>query len=168
MGESLLAEYVEALGVLFVLCVVVTTFIVSPFYVSGHSMEPTLEPGDRIFVNKFIYRFCQPCRGDVVVFFLSDGMIDYIKRVAGTAGDEVLIKDGILFVNGREQGAGYVGVRGYGVGEPFCVERGFLYLLGDNGKVSVDSRLWGGVGVEHVVGKVFFRYMPLNKMGRVR
>src|ERR687886_920713 len=79
----------------------VRPFVVEAFYIPTESMIPTLEVGDRVFVNKFVYRFAQPERGDVVVFKSVEdgGDEELIKRIVGVPGDEVIVRNGVLFVN---------------------------------------------------------------------
>src|SRR3954470_11766139 len=87
----------------------VRPFVLEAFYIPSESMVPTLEVGDRVFVNKFIYRFHEPERGDIVVFrSVEGGDEDLIKRVVGLPGDEVADQDGVLYVNGEPQTESYV------------------------------------------------------------
>src|ERR671920_1880715 len=82
----------------------VRPFIIEAFYIPSESMVPTLEVGDRVFVNKFIYRFAEPERGDIVVFESIEGSEqDLIKRVVAVPGDTVAVQNGVLFVNGQPQ-----------------------------------------------------------------
>src|ERR671917_1611669 len=97
-----LLEYLLILLVAFALVFgVVRPFIVEAFYIPSESMVPTLEVGDRVFVNKFVYRFSEPEHGDIVVFESVEGESeDLIKRIVGLPGDRVAVFDGVLFVNG--------------------------------------------------------------------
>src|SRR5215207_2740403 len=90
----------------------VRPFILEAFYIPSESMVPTLGVGDRVFVNKFIYRFTEPERGDIVVFKSTEGgEEDLIKRVIGLPGDNVALYDGVLFVNGEHREEPYVNAR---------------------------------------------------------
>src|SRR5215217_5647959 len=90
----------------------VRPFILEAFYIPSESMVPTLEIGDRVFVNKFVYRFSEPERGDIVVFASTeDDKEDLIKRVVGVPGDEIQVQGGTLYVNGERQEEPYVNPR---------------------------------------------------------
>src|ERR671928_1077445 len=87
----------------------VRPFVVEAFYIPTESMVPTLEVGDRVFVNKFVYRFSQPQRGDIIVFRSVEGdNEDLIKRVVGVPGDKIAVRNGRLFVNGKPQEEPYL------------------------------------------------------------
>ena len=93
--KGLVREYVESLLIAVVLALIIRTFIVTPFKIPTGSMEPTLVPGDKIFVNRFIYRFQAPERGDVVVFrYPEDPRRDFIKRLVAFGGERIKIEDG--------------------------------------------------------------------------
>ena len=147
---------------------VVRPFIVEAYYVPSGSMEPTLMPGDRVLAAKFYYRFFKPQRGDLVVF--SDPGIPretLVKRVVGLPGDTVAIKDGILYINGEPKKEPYVDHRltdstFFG---PVRVPRGHVFVMGDNRTNSVDSRSFGPVPQGDLLGKVFLRFWPLDRMG---
>jgi signal peptidase I len=100
--KSLLREYVEAIVVAVVLALFIRHFIVQAFKIPSGSMIPTLLIGDHLLVNKFVYRFRSPERGEVVVFkFPQDRKTDFIKRVVALPGDDVALSEGRLFVNGK-------------------------------------------------------------------
>jgi signal peptidase I len=146
-------------------------FVVEPFYIPTTSMVPTLEVGDRVLANKFIYRFAEPEPGDIIVFESIDEKKDLVKRVVGLSGDKIAIKDGRLFVNGVSQREPYVVnktcVRGlpktcsYG---PVTVPPGHVFVMGDNRLNSEDSRYFGPVPKGNVVGEVFLRLWPLYRL----
>src|SRR3990170_1792723 len=100
--KSVIREYTEAILVAVLLALLIRTFVVQAFKIPSGSMIPTLLVGDHILVNKFIYRFRDPARGDVVVFkYPVDEHRDFIKRVIGLSGEDVYIKDRQIFVNCR-------------------------------------------------------------------
>jgi signal peptidase I len=150
---------------------IVRPFVVEPFYIPTTSMVPTLEVGDRVLANKFIYRFAEPERGDIIVFESIDEKKDLVKRVVGLSGDRIAIKDGRLFVNDVSQREPYVVnktcVRGlpktcsYG---PVTVPPGHVFVMGDNRLNSEDSRFFGPVPKGNVVGEVFLRLWPLYRL----
>jgi signal peptidase I len=102
-AKSVWREYAEAIVISLALAFLIRTFIIQAFKIPSGSMLPTLLVGDHLLVNKFIYRFRPPERNEVVVFkFPKDAKTDFIKRVVGLPGDEIAIKDGVLYVNGRQ------------------------------------------------------------------
>src|SRR5512136_1206915 len=111
-GSSLLSSVVEVVVIVataFILALLIQQFVVKPFYIPSVSMEDTLQKGDRVLVNRFLYRFTDPKRGDVVVFHPpSSPKEDYIKRVVAVAGDTVAVRDGKLWVNGQAQTEPYL------------------------------------------------------------
>lgn len=163
MGRAgrLLREFVETVLVAVLLALVVRAFVVESFEVQGHSMEPTLHDGERLLVNKFIYRFADPAPGDIVVFRYPLGTDrDFIKRVIAGPGQRVRIEEGRVFVDGRPLDEPYVLRRdGYSMPERE-VPPGHLFVLGDNRANSEDSRIFGFVPLHLVVGKAMLVYWP--------
>src|SRR4030066_2083770 len=101
--KSQLRETIEAIVVAFAIALVIRTFVVQAFKIPSGSMIPTLQIGDHILVNKFIYRFTDVKRGDIIVFkFPKDESRDFIKRVVGLPGDKVEIKDKQMYINDKE------------------------------------------------------------------
>ena len=147
------------------------TFVVEGFEIRGHSMENTLENHERVLVAKFIYMFRPIRRGDVIVFrYPIDPTRRFVKRVIGLPGDEIRIKDGIVHVNGQPVDEPYVFENGQSfrfrenrTGEQ--VPKGHYYVLGDHRNVSSDSRSWGTIPRDDVIGKAVFRFWPLSEVG---
>ncbi len=148
----------------------VRPFVVEAFYIPSGSMIPTLEVGDRVLTNKFIYRFEAPERGDVVVFRSVEGEEDdLIKRVVGVPGDEISVRNGTLFVNGEAQKEPYVNrdtpdVNTYG---PMRVPEGHVFCMGDNRANSRDSRFFGPVPYENIEGEAFVTFWPPSRLGLI-
>ncbi len=166
-------EYAVILVVAFVLVFgLIKPFVVEAFKVPTESMLPTLEVRDRFLANKFIYRFTEPQRWDIVVFQAleknSEGEFDtLVKRVAGVPGDVVQVQDGALFVNGEPQNEPYLNTDvvpdltpPYG---PKEVPEGSIFVLGDNRGNSGDSRFFGFVPMENLRGEAFLRFWPLGR-----
>src|SRR5574340_394330 len=154
------------------IAVVLIVFIYQPVKVEGTSMMPALSDQERIFINKFTYRFGAGSidRGDMVVFwFPLDHSKSYIKRVIGVPGDRVEIDHGAGYINGRRLDEGYVPVeyRDTSSFGPITVAGGQYFVLGDHRSSSNDSRAWGCVERKYIYGKAVFVYWPLDKMGRV-
>jgi signal peptidase I len=151
---------------------VLIVFIYQPVKVEGTSMMPALTDQERIFINKFTYRFgiANIQRGDMVVFwFPGDLTKSYIKRVIGLPGDRVEIDHGTVVVNGTPLAEDYVpkDYRDRQSLPPERIEADQYFVLGDHRISSSDSRGWGTVPRKNIYGKAVFVYWPLDKMGRV-
>ena len=162
-------EIVQALALAVIISVVLNLFVVQVTEVRQRSMESTLLQGDRVLVSKVDYRFGTPQRGDVVVFNPTvDSSIPYVKRVAAVAGDTVDLRDGKLFVNGKE--TDYAGAHGTTVTEspavtyPLKVPAGEFFALGDNRQFSSDSRSFGPQPEDRIIGKVILRFWPFDRV----
>ena len=149
----------------------VRPFVVEAYRIPTESMVPTLEVGDRVLANKFIYRFTDPERRDIVVFDSVDEDDDQtlIKRVVGVAGDEIQVQGGVLYVNGEAQDEPYLNdadlSRGfYG---PTVVPEGHIFVMGDNRGNSADSRVFGPLPLENLKGEAFMRFWPVSKIGTI-
>lgn len=165
-------ETVVFIGSLFI---VVYLFIMQPNQVKGASMDPTFNTGDYIFTSKVTYKFRGYNRGDVVVFKSPKNPdIEYIKRIIGLPGDKVMIKDSEVYVNGVKLTENYISAKtnlwenGFSKnGEEVTVPDGELFVMGDNRPRSSDSREFGPVPEDTVIGQVFYRYFPSTKMGSI-
>jgi len=180
-SKSTFREYAEAIGMALLLALFIRTFIVQAFKIPSGSMIPTLQIGDHILVNKLAYgvrmpfledyivEFSEPRRDDVIVFiFPEDRSKDFIKRVAGVAGDSVEIRDKRVMINGKQiadphahfegddpQTAGLANRDDYG---PRIVPEDHVFVMGDNRDRSYDSRFWGYVHLDEIRGKAFLIY----------
>jgi signal peptidase I len=125
--------------------------------VDGFSMNPTLQNGEYILVNRLAYKTGEPDRGDIIVFS-QDGQ-DLIKRVIGLPGETVNISGGIVTINGQELQEPYIAQDPLYVGE-WSVPEGYLFVLGDNRNDSRDSHQWGLLPVENIIGKSVLIYWP--------
>jgi signal peptidase I len=156
-----------------VIAVLVILFVYQPVKVEGTSMMPSLEDQERIFINKFIYRFGMGDieRGDMVVFWYpGDPTKSYIKRVIGLPGDSIAISEGTVSVNSKPLDESYV-PPAYRDSQTFpasVVPADHYYVLGDHRSSSNDSRNWGPVHRRHIYGKAVFIYWPLDKLGLIR
>ncbi len=176
VGKSIINFVMDILEtVVFVgsLFIVVYLFVAQPNQVKGASMDPTFGTGDYIFTSKVTYKMRAYHRGDVVVFKSPHNPdIEYIKRIIGVPGDEVMVKDNEVFVNGRQLTENYIAAKtnlwegGFSKnGVPTKVEDGYLFVMGDNRPRSSDSREFGPIVQTSVIGQVFYRYFPPSKVG---
>jgi signal peptidase I len=175
---------VESIIIAFILAMIIRAFLVQAFKIPTGSMRPTLLEGDIILVNKFIYgpkvpfsnwrlpALRQPKRGDVIVFQYPDNpQKDFIKRLVAFGGEEVEIREGSVYVNGKpllgpEFSARYYYNRGdFGQEESrVTVPKDSYFVLGDNSASSQDSRYWGFVPHKNLLGKAILIYWPLTRI----
>jgi len=153
-----------------VIAIVVILFLYQPVRVEGTSMMPTLENEERIFINKFVYKFgIEPIeRGDMVVFwFPKDPSKSYIKRVIGVPGDTVEVRDGTVYINHAPLAEAYVSeeFRDHSSMPAETVRAEEYFVLGDHRNSSNDSRAWGMVPRSDIYGKAVFVYWPLDRLG---
>jgi signal peptidase I len=150
------------------LALVIIVFLYQPVKVEGTSMAPLLSDQERIFINKFVYRFEPIERGDVVVFWYPlDRTKSFIKRVIGLPGELVEIRKGVVYVNGRALKEPYVPPRyedltDYG---PVRVPKEMYFVMGDHRISSNDSRVFGPVPDRFIYGRAVFAYWPMDHFG---
>ncbi len=160
-------EVIETL-VLTLLMFLIIRLAVQNFNVDGHSMEPNLHDQELILVDKWTYLFHAPARGDVVVFVAPPNpSLDYVKRVIGLPGDVITIKNTMVYVNGKILSEPYVLPSNQG--NPFgsftnrIIPPNTYFVLGDNRNGSSDSRDWGCVPRQNVIGRAALVYWPLGQ-----
>lgn len=166
LGEEI-KDWVISILIAVVLAFFIRYYIVELYMVEGPSMRPTLLNGERLVVNKFIYRFKTPQRGDVLVFrYPKDPSRDFIKRVIAVPGDTIEMKDGRIFLNSQLQNEGYILERTRGSFPLKTVPEGHLFVMGDNRNNSEDSRFSdvGFVPYELVKGKAVVVFWPLDQL----
>lgn len=162
---SFVVDVLETLVLSLILFVVINA-VSARIRVDGSSMEPTLHNGEFVIVNKLAYKMGTPTLGDIIVFhFPRDPDQEYIKRVIGIPGDQVVIQDGKVYVNGQEIIESYISASPAYPGNTWQVPEGQLFVLGDNRNNSSDSHNWGTVPMDYVVGKALFVYWPLESWG---
>lgn len=175
--KSELREWLEAIVIALVMALVIRTFVVQAFKIPSLSMYPTLKIGDRLFVNKFLYRFREPQRWDIIVFkYPEDPTKDFIKRLIGLPGETVEIRDGSIYVNGIKETPPadlannvYYNSEPYGaINQKIVVPPDHFYVLGDNSMNSRDSRAWGFVSRKELLGKAFVRWWPPHRIGMLQ
>ena len=152
------------------LAMAVIIFLYQPVKVEGTSMAPLLDDHERIFINKFVYRFEPIERGDVVVFWYpQDRTKSFIKRVVALPGENVEIRRGRVYINGRLLDEPYVPAlfADTSTVAPMVVREGHYFVLGDHRNSSNDSRVFGAVPDRFIYGKAVFSYWPVDRFGAI-
>lgn len=165
-------EFVESLLFAWVVVfVILKPFFLQAFYIPSGSMIPSLQIGDRLLVAKVPYWFHGPQRGDIVVFKAppnagKDGVEqDYIKRLIGLPGEKLAVIGGNVYINGHRLEEPYtaeVSARDFG---PIIVPPNHYFMMGDNRNKSADSRYWGPLDKDRIVGRAWLRFWPLDQIG---
>lgn len=193
-SRSVVAEVPLLVATALVIAFLVKTFVAQAFFIPSGSMLPTLEDGDRVVVSRLAYRIHEPRRGDVVVFeapsnlpdengddplpvrafrgfFETVGVMhpsaeDFIKRVVGLPGEEIEGRDGRIWIDGRPLDEPYL-IEGIDVGTfaPETVPDGHVFVMGDNRENSRDSRYFGPVPMEKIVGRAALKIWPPARVG---
>jgi len=183
-------EWIAVIGGALVVALVIKTFLIQAFYIPSGSMEPTLAVGDRVLVNKLSYRLHDVNRGDLVVFEANEGegdcgqpvspsaaageaesgIKDLIKRVIALPGETVDIRDDQVLIDDRILDEPYIAEQILtqptgSVEFPFEVPEGCVFVMGDNRADSRDSRIFGPIDEDHIVGRAFVRVWPLTDLG---
>ncbi len=177
-----LAEWIVVIVVALVAALLIKTFAIQAFYIPSPSMVPTLEPGDRVLVNKLSYDFHSVHVGDIVVFRrppadTTVGIDDLIKRVVALPGQTIYVNDCRVYVNGKQEAQPYLPngwenpnseyctVWTTNLPNPYKVPAGDYFVMGDNRKDSYDSRYWGPLPASYLVGRAFVRMWPPSRLG---
>ncbi|MFH0935621.1 MAG: signal peptidase I [Candidatus Omnitrophota bacterium] len=183
-SKSVIREWIESIIVALILAMIIRTFVVKAFKIPTGSMRPTLQEGDLILVNKFIYGarvpftdlrlpgLAQLKRGDVIVFiYPEDPKKDFIKRLIGLPGDTVEIKDGTVYINDNPVLDPVFNQRYYynrgqwgQENQKITVAQDSFFVLGDNSASSQDSRYWGYVPKKNILGRAILIYWPPNRI----
>ncbi|AEF93977.1 signal peptidase I [Desulfotomaculum nigrificans CO-1-SRB] len=168
--KSAVREMLESVVIAVLLAAVIRLFILEPFFIPSGSMEPTLMIGDRIIVSKVTYHLRDPQPGDVVVFkFPLDPSRDFVKRLIAKGGDTVEIRNSVLYVNNKPVEEKYLpkGLKFQDFG-PRTVPPGHYFMMGDNRNNSDDSRVWGFLSKDLIIGKAEIIYWPLDRIRLVK
>lgn len=169
-----LVEWVAVIVGAVIVALLIKTFVVQAFRIPSESMVPTLEVGDRVLVNKLSYDAHDLNRGDVVVFDRPPGLpagpndpTELIKRVIGLPGDTVVARDGDIYVDDQRLEEPYLADEGgtYGLDEPVTVPEGQVWVMGDNRAHSEDSRAFGPIDTDTIVGRAFMIMWPPGRIG---
>lgn len=176
--HNALRETASVVGMSIVFAVVIRTFIAEARFIPSRSMVPTLEVGDRLMIEKLSYRFGQPQRGDVIVFFPPDTAARctpqnppptpikdaYIKRVVGLPGETIEVKDSVVYIDGSPIAEDYLSEPPKYTYGPVQVPDETYIVLGDNRNESCDSHIWGPVPEGQIIGRTAVRFFPFNRL----
>lgn len=169
--KGFIREFIEFALIALLIVVPFRIFIAQPFIVNGLSMDPTFKNGEYLIVDQLSYRFETPERGSVIIFkYPKDTSKYFIKRVIGLPGETVVIKGGIVTIINATHPKGFI------LNEPYVklpkqddfnttLESGNYFVLGDNRLGSADSRLWGPLPTEDIVGRPVLRLFPVSQLG---
>jgi signal peptidase I len=160
-------DVIETLLISLILFVVINQ-VTARIRVDGFSMEPSLHSGEFVIINKLAYKFGSPQRGDIIVFRPPRALeLEYIKRVIALPGDQVVIADGKVQVNGQALDEPYI-LQPPRYSSSWNVPEGYVFVLGDNRNNSSDSHNWGPVPLKDVIGKALLVYWPPEEWGLIR
>lgn len=171
--RSHIIDFIQTLVVFGAIFALIYLFIAQFHKVSGNSMVPTLHSGDYLITEKVTYRFGGPKRGDIIVLKNPrDESQDFIKRIMAIPGDTIKVENNLVFVNGQLQNESYlpsgtITRPGNFLTDGTQIKAGSnqYFVFGDNRNHSSDSREWGAVTREEIVGRAFFRYWPPKDLG---
>ncbi len=170
------ADFIRTVIIVFALATILRVFIVQPFVVEGSSMVPRFETNDYLVVDKISYRVSAPERGDIIVFhYPNQPTINYVKRIIGLPGERVRIENNIVTVFNTENPQGFTvnesiylqpsvvtAIPGTGSKEVVVTDNNY-FVMGDNRPASSDSREWGLLPRENIIGRVVFQAFPLAR-----
>lgn len=159
---SVVGEYVAIFAVAYLLAFVMQNFLFGSFEIKQHSMEPTLYELDRVFINRITYKVGSPKRGDIVILVDPMGSNDdFVKRVVALPGEIISLKNGETYINFKKLDEPYVnGDQSADNLGPLRVPDGEYFVMGDNRPVSMDSRRFGPIPKEDILGKVVVLWWP--------
>jgi signal peptidase I len=163
-------EWVLLLGGALVIALLIKTFLFQAFYIPSESMVPTLETNDRVLVNKLSYKLHDVNRGDIVVFETPEsetgGAQDLVKRVIGLPGETVSCRNGGILIDGRPLDEPYLeDTVDTSCDQEYRIPADTVFVMGDNRTQSKDSRSFGPIDQDSIVGRVFIRIWPPNRVG---
>ncbi|MDX2253880.1 MAG: signal peptidase I [Pseudanabaenaceae cyanobacterium bins.39] len=161
-------ETIKIFAVALVIAVLLRNFVVEPRFIPSGSMEPTLQVGDRILVDKISGKWQEPKYGDILIFYppaspaIEDNRKAYIKRLIGKEGDHITVQGGKVWRNGIPLVEPYIAEPPTYNMRTVIIPEGNYWMMGDNRNHSNDSHVWGFLPKQNVIGKATFRFFPLD------
>lgn len=169
LAHALVRDFLGTIVPAVVIALVIHVFLAQATRVYGQSMEPNLHTNERLLVEKLSYRFHGPRRGDIVVLHDPTGGSELlIKRVVGLPGERVTISEGRVYVDGVRLEEPYLTQETQGNGRSWTVPPLSVFVMGDNRGASRDSRVFGPVSLNQIIGRAVLRYWPLDQVGFLR
>ncbi len=170
--RGILKEYLDSFIVAGIAAILIITYVARSFYIPSESMVPTLKVNDYILVNRFIYKMASPSRGEIIVFHpphvKNPAETDFIKRVVAVEGDVIQVSDGVLYLNGLPQDEPFIKEPIEADFPAYRVPKGHVFVMGDNRNNSDDSRYWGPLPIQNIVGKAFVIFWPFSRHGLLK
>ncbi|HEY8345067.1 MAG TPA: signal peptidase I [Bacillota bacterium] len=186
--KKTMRDVLEVIIPALLLFLVIRTFFVDSRYVPSGSMRPTIMEWDRFLIEKVSYRFNPPKRGDIVVFHTPETAVKmhqaesirqggksaplypFVKRIIGLPGEVVMVREGAVYINGEKLEEPYISPERRPVYQfgPVKIPEGEYFMLGDNRNQSWDSHVWGFVPRKNFIGRAFWRFWPLNRIGTLK
>jgi signal peptidase I len=172
-GSIAILDALEPVVLAFAIFMIVYLFLVQPHKVDGRSMYPNFEDQEYILTDKITYSRSLPKRGDVIVFHAPPPFTDdFLKRIVGMPGETIELRSGFVYINGKKLDEVYLPTDFVTTEKqflresvPYVVPAGYYMVFGDNRSFSSDSREWGPIAENAIVGKAWLRYWPLSKFG---
>ncbi len=174
--KAVIFEYTKVIMIALAISLFVRAYVAEARFIPSESMLPTIKIGDRLIIDKIsieIKGLGDIQRGDIVVFnppaaARSKDGIPFIKRVIGLPGETVSIKKGTVYINGDPLDEPYILEKPVADLKPYQIPGNMVFVMGDNRNNSDDSRYWGPLPAQNIIGKAEFRYYPFNNMGILR
>ncbi|MHB1420549.1 MAG: signal peptidase I [Bacillota bacterium] len=170
MTKRKIMDWVVSILIAVVLSITIRTYIAEARWIPSGSMEPTLDIGDRIIIDKIFFKQIGLHRQDIIVFdapFPVEEKKALIKRIIGLPGDVVQVKNGQVIVNGQALIEPYELEKPAADYGPVTVPEDMLFVMGDNRNNSADSRIWGYLPEKNIIGRAFVKYYPINHMSLI-
>lgn len=157
-------DWVIAIVAAVLLSFLIRQYIFQPSQVKMSSMFPTLKENEIILVNKLTYKLREPQRGDIIVFQPPNSQEHYVKRIIGLPGEEIEIRNGGVYINQERVEEPYISVETDGLFNPTQLSDNEYFVMGDNRQNSMDSRAFGPISSQTIVGKAILVYWPLQEI----
>ncbi len=165
LAGAIFAELLETIVPALIIAMGIHFFLAEATLVEGYSMEPTLFGHQRVIIEKVSYKLHAPERGDIIVIKVPQYNELYIKRIIGLPGETLEIREGVVYINGQALQEPYVNGTPRGYYPSLTIPEGYVFVMGDNRNNSIDSRSFGPIPLENIVGHAWMRYWPPNEFG---
>ena len=163
--KKVILEWTKTILITLVIFFSFRAYVAEAYYIPSGSMMPTLNISDRIITNKFIYNFTDIKRGDVVVFNPPiESKSPFVKRVIGLPNETISVNNGVVYIDNEPLEESYISAPPINNFSPYKIPDNNYFLMGDNRNSSNDSRFWGTVSIDDIIGKAEFIYYPISDM----